>query len=543
MIENSALKHGWSRFDFVLLTCLFLVSTLIFGRYIDVGGFWWTDEARHAMDGVYFYDLLKDRPFSRLYDYTVEYFVHYPALGLTWYLPFFAFIESLFFTAFGISEATARLTGLFFILLAILIWYIWAKPIWGRLPVFFAVLFFLLNPYVILWGRAVMLEIPALAMMFLALYCFSIYLKKPSHLLSISTGIIIGLMLLTKQLTVLVFPVMLVQIVLSGNWRKLIQIKSLWGVIIVAISLAVVILHAIKFGSTALGSLDAHAGGILSVERITVTSTAMWEAYPLPFKLFIFAGLVAVFKTTRQPSDYLLLSWIISWFVLFTLLSDKYGNTLRYTIYLTPALGLLSMRWFNELTKPVFRQCLIGLLVIFYSGYGFTKINEEPYFVNGYEQAAEYVLNSPSNTPILFCCKHDGNFIFHIRIGDTQRKKIILRADKILVSMAVHKEFGVKSYVNNDQDIYDILDKYGIQTIVAEDKDIVGLAELSRLIDLLETDSFEKVKEINVVSNVPEFSDLHLNIYRYKNSKPILNNEINIPMPHIGRNLHLKIEN
>ena len=388
-----------------------------------------------------------------------------------------------------------------------------------------------------------MLEIPALAMIFLTLLCFSFYLNKPSHLLSILTGSVIGLMLLTKQLTVVIFPVMLVQIVLSGNWRKLIQLKSLWGIIIVGFSLAVVFLHAIKFGSTALGSLDAHAGGILSVERIAVTSTAIWEAYPLPFKLFIFAGLIAAFKTKRQPSDYLLLSWIISWFVLFTILSDKYGNTLRYTIYLTPALGLLSMRWLNELTKPIFRQCLIGLLAVFYSGYGFTKINEVPFFVNGYEKAAEYVLNNTDNSPILFCCKHDGNFIFNIKIGDPHRKKIILRADKILVSMAVHKEFGVKSYVNNDQDIYDILDKYGIQTIVAENKDIVGLAELSRLFDLLKTDSFEKIKEINIASNVPEFSDLHLNIYRYKNSKPILNNEIDIPMPHIGRNLHLKIEN
>jgi len=97
--------------------------------------------------------------------------------------------------------------------------------------------------------------------------------------------------------------------------------------------------------------------------------------------------------------------------------------------------------------------------------------------------------------------------------------------------MAMIKEFGVKSYVNNDQDIYDILDNYGIRTIV-------GAAELSRLIDLLKTDSFERIKEINVASNVPEFSDLHLNIYRYKNSKPIQNKEINIPMPHIGRGLY-----
>jgi len=529
--------------DYYLLGILFIASILIFGLDLNSGGFWWTDESRHAMDGVFILDLLKDRPFSRLYDYTVEYFVHYPALGFTWYLPFFALVESFFFSVFGISAATARFTELFFILLAILAWYAWAKPIWGRIPVFFSICLFLVSPQVILWSRAVMLEVPALAMMMLSLYAFSCYLKKPSHWLSIVTGLIIGSMLLTKQLTVLLFPILLAEIWVSGAWKKVIQLKSLTGSVIIAMALAIVAMHAMKFGSTAMGQLESNAGGIISIERFGSNFKAAWEAYPLPFWFLIGAGVAAMMKAKRQRSDFILMAWIISWFVLFAIFSNYYANTLRYTIYMTPAVALISTRWLSEITSASIKKYAIVLLTIFYSGYSLARINEQALFVNGYEKAAAYVLASPSKAPILFCCKHDGNFIFDTRIGDPKRNKIILRADKILVSIATMKVFGVKSYVTSDKDIFDLLDRYGIELIVAENKDIVETPELTRLIELLKTDAFEKLKSIDISTNVPQFTDLSVNIYRYKNSKPIANNEIEIPMPHIGRALHLKLEN
>ena len=529
--------------DHYLLGILFIASILIFGLDLNSGGFWWTDESRHAMDGVFILDLLKDRPFSRLYDYAVEYFVHYPALGFTWYLPFFALVESFFFSIFGISAAIARFTELFFILLTILAWYAWAKPIWGRIPVFFSICLFLVSPQVILWSRAIMLEVPALAMMMLSLYAFSCYLKKPSHWLSIVTGLIIGSMLLTKQLSVLLFPILLAEIWASGAWKKAMQLKSLAGSLIIAVALAIVAMHAMKFGSTAMGNLETNAGNIISIERFGLNFKAAWEAYPPPFWLLIGAGVATMLKVKRQRSDFILMTWIISWFILFAIFSNYYANTLRYTIYMTPAIALISTRWLSEITNSSIKKYAIGLLTIFYSGYGLARINEQALFVNGYEKAAAYVLASPSKAPILFCCKHDGNFIFDTRIGDPKRNKIILRADKILVSIATMKVFGVKSYVTSDKDIFELLDRYGIELIVAENKDIVGTPELTRLIELLKTDAFEKLKSIDISTNVPQFKDLSVNIYRYKSSKPIANGEIEIPMPHIGRTLHLKLEN
>ena len=543
MIEHIFFRHkGWSRLDYGVLICLLAFSALVFGIFINVGGFWWTDESRHAMDGVYFFDLFRDRPFSSLYNYTVEYFVHYPALGLTWYLPFFAFIESLFFAAFGISEVSARLSVLFFCLLALSAWYIWARPIWGWRQTFFAGLFFLVNPQVILWGRTVMLEIPALAMVFVVLLSFHLYLRRPSHLLSIVTGIVIGMMLLTKQITIFIFPIMLVYALVAKSGKKLLQPKSLWAVLFAAIGLAIVVAHALKF-STLSGSFGTPENPVSTSGRLAISLQAVWEAYPLPFKLLVVLGSISFLKNKFKEPDILIFSWIVSWFIVFTLFSDKLDNTIRYTVYLTPALGFLAVRWLDLVPNLKLQQIFSAALMLFFMGYGYTKILEKPNFVNGYEKAASFVLeNATNNAPILFCCKHDGNFIFNVRQNDPEHNKIILRADKTLVSMAVHKQFGMKSYVNNDKDIFDILDKYGIQTIVSENRDLVGLPELNRLIELLETDSFEKLKTIDITSNVPEFKDLQVNIFRYKRSKPILNNEITIPMPHLGRDLHLQIK-
>ena len=105
---------AWSRTDALYLLFLLITLALILGPALDVGGFWWTDESRHAMDGIYILDVFRDRPFFNLYEYTVQYFARYPALGLSWYPPFFAFIESLVYAVIGISEFSARVTVLLF---------------------------------------------------------------------------------------------------------------------------------------------------------------------------------------------------------------------------------------------------------------------------------------------------------------------------------------------------------------------------------------------------------------------------------------------
>src|SRR5688500_12317804 len=118
--------------DALFLLVLWCSVCLLFWKALDAGEFWWTDESRHAMNGVFFLDLWQDLPWRAPYEYALQYFAQYPALALNWYPPFFPVVESVFFAVFGIDELGGRLAVLVFALMGATAWYIWARPIWGR---------------------------------------------------------------------------------------------------------------------------------------------------------------------------------------------------------------------------------------------------------------------------------------------------------------------------------------------------------------------------------------------------------------------------
>ena len=160
-------------------------------------------------------------------------------------------------------------------------------------------------------------------------------------------------------------------------------------------------------------------------------------------------------------------------------------------------------------------------------------------FVTGYQQAAEFVAQQPDSGLILFAGKHDGNFIFHLRAVDAERNKAVLRADKILVSMAVHKSFGMVSYVQTKEDVIRLIDRFGIGTVVIESRDVVDFPEFKLLAQTMDDPRFQMVKEIPVVTNVPEFSDLSLRVYRYLEKKE-QEGDVVIPLPHSGMEIKLR---
>ena len=48
--------------DALSLLVLWCSVCLLFWKVLDAGQFWWTDESRHAMNGVFFLDLWRDMP-------------------------------------------------------------------------------------------------------------------------------------------------------------------------------------------------------------------------------------------------------------------------------------------------------------------------------------------------------------------------------------------------------------------------------------------------------------------------------------------------
>ncbi|MBI4707320.1 MAG: glycosyltransferase family 39 protein [Candidatus Omnitrophica bacterium] len=203
---------------------LIVVTLLLTVHGMNQGGFRCSDESRHAMDGVFIMDILKDAPhITDLYRYTEIYFAKYPALAITWYPPFFAFVESIFFNIFGISEVIARLTVIFFALIAVIFLYLFLKKAFNEVVALLSCLLFITTPVVVFWARSVMLELPIMALVILSCYFFYNYffLSKSKHIYYLT--IAITLALYTKQTAAFLFPLFFSWILFQKQYKKLLK--------------------------------------------------------------------------------------------------------------------------------------------------------------------------------------------------------------------------------------------------------------------------------------------------------------------------------
>ena len=104
--------------DVVCLALLSVAVVLLFRTSPRAGDFWWSDAPRHAMDGVFYYDMARALPLGHLRQWAMDYYLQYPAIVVLFYPPLFAVVEAVFFTFFGVSHSTAQLTVSIFMLAA-----------------------------------------------------------------------------------------------------------------------------------------------------------------------------------------------------------------------------------------------------------------------------------------------------------------------------------------------------------------------------------------------------------------------------------------
>ena len=294
---NSKSNSIGQRVDFgdtLSLLMLWAAVCLLFWKTLHSGEFWWTDESRHAMNGVFFLDLWRDMPWRAPYEYALQYFAQYPALALNWYPPFFPVVESVFFAIFGITEFSARLTVLGFALVGVTAWYAWVRPIWGRAAAILSCLLYLSAPGVIDWTRSVMLEVPAVAMIIVSVLAFDRYLDHPSLRRAGLAGLALGFTLLLKQTTVFILPALLAYALLTGRWRLLWRREAILAYVMVGMVAAVLTLHALKFGSVPVDSLvnqfSSGSSQLFSFTRWEGFWSVLWKVCEMPLSMAIHLG-------------------------------------------------------------------------------------------------------------------------------------------------------------------------------------------------------------------------------------------------------------
>lgn len=520
-----------------------LAILILSAKGITKGDFWFSDEANHAMDGVFIYDIFRDMPISHLYDYCVQYYGRYPAVTLGYYPPFFPFIEALFFGMFGVSVTTARVAVVFMFLLAGIFWYRLISKIYNTKIGFYSTMLFITTPFVVKWSRAVMLEIPVLAMIILSCYLFYNFVELNKRKYAIYFAIALSLSVWTKQTAVFMFPVFLSYILIRRKFSCLIQREALWGYVIIGLLLVPLLAITIYFGDINLAQSIGNLGPAsrYSIENWTILFSRNLRMHlTLPVLILGSVGIVITIIKKRAKATLFLL-WILWCYIVFSYIANKVP---RYSFVWIPPFCLFATLVLANIKGRIKALEVSEILLVCLSVYQFTLAYRirVPY-ISGYDKAAKYVVDRCKiGLPVLFDGYYSNNFIFHVRRYDPEKEMVVLRGSKVLATFAISKSLRLKEYVHVESDIFSFLDTYGIKYVIVEDKDQIGLKAFQLLRQALRSPDFELLNKIPIQSDIDGFAPKAILIYEYKKDVSPKKDFIILELPTVGRNLTIPIK-
>lgn len=136
------------------------------------------DAPRHAANGFFWGDFLASFPVDPL-EFALHYYARYPVINPTAYPPVFYLLEGAAFSVLGASPFVAKGLVLAFALAAGLYATAWLRR-WIAEEAGWGGALLLLQPGVISWSHAIMLNVPSMTMGLAALYHARRWLEAPS---------------------------------------------------------------------------------------------------------------------------------------------------------------------------------------------------------------------------------------------------------------------------------------------------------------------------------------------------------------------------
>lgn len=502
----------------ISVAAIVAAAALLFLTAPRTGEFWWSDAPRHALNGAFILDLLRDLPIEDPRGWAVDYYYRYPALTILFYPPLLPALAALVFAAVGVSPWSAQLTVSLLVLVAGLgAWAIARR--WMPAPAALAVaLLFLGLPEVGLWGRQVMLELPAYAFLLWAVWAFLRYLdvdgRRPGWLYL--ALLLFGAALYTKQSVMFVAPVLALIAVQVRGLHALLRDRHVWiGSTVFLVGLAPLVYMTVAFGVTNLQSVAGVQDAVTSR-----WSAANWLFYarllpaqmgwPLAAVSLLALASMIVRPRLRPPRVEwtLTVAWLAVGYVFFSSISLKEQ---RLDIFLLFPLVLVAVQAAHA-TIP--RRVLAMLPLAGVALLVATALWRPVPFVAGYAEAAEFVVaEAEPESIVLFSGLRDGSFIFNLRSHEQRGDLMVIRADKLLLRVAVRRGLGVEEQRVEQAAFAERLNRLGVRYVVADPQFWSDLENMQMLQRILASDQFELVRTIPVRSNV-SYAETEIRIYR-----------------------------
>jgi 4-amino-4-deoxy-L-arabinose transferase-like glycosyltransferase len=500
------------------------------------GDFWWFDAPSHAMNGAFIRDFVAAMPWRDPVGFAIDYYMRYPAVTVLFYPPLFPVIEALFYAVFGVSHFVAQLTVTAF-LFAFSLGARQLARLWMPDAAAVGVALTTLGlPLVTLWGRQVMLEMPAYAFLIWSICYLVRYLRDEQTWQIVLAVVLLVAGLYVKQTIVfaaLVFAVMLF-------WRHGLSVfaqRRLWiAAAIAAALLAPLAAITLRFGSM---DMDLATGAAASQGPHHLWSSLGYYAGLLPAQagivvlgfavLFVVLEIVAPQRGWRDP---LLVTSLVTFAVGYVFFTAIHLKDDRYTIHILAPLALFAVAVLYRLvpTRLAGPACFLFGLGVFAYGTAAVAVPR----VDGHKAAAELVAAlAPERTTIMFHGQRSASFIFNLRANSPRSDLHVLRAEKLLVHYRQGRGADTRPLPVSRADIESYFKRFRIRYVVFESGFWTDIETIATLESVLSAPPFSLVRVVPVTANTPHH-DHELRIYRYDGPIAETREPFAFDMPLIG---------
>jgi len=550
-----------TRIEQLAVAAILVAATFLLLAASPVGGdFWWQDAPRHALNGAFVRDFIADLPWRDPVGWAVNYYIRYPSLTILFYPPLFYAVEAIFFAVFGVSHFAAQCAVSPFVLLLGAASYRLARLFLPRCSALGVALLIMGGPETALWGRQVMLDIPLQATLVACVLGFVEYLRQRRPAWLYGAAVLFVASLYVKLTAIYIVPPLLLALFMAqrqdAGWRVLRDRRLILTVILSLVAAIPAVLLTLRFGAVNIKNVTGMAG-----TNLALTDPRAWVFYAraIPVQLgyvptvlaligvaalaWQFAARPAMNRTEAgRPAwlPILMLSWFVFGYLFFSAISvrdPRHDLSILFPVVLCAALAL-----HRFLPRPTAQASVLvlGVLTMAYS-LVFLPVPT----VRGYQEIADYVAaNLPRNGIVVYSGYRDGNFVFDMRTHSERGDVTILRADKLLLRMAVFREWGMQQTDQDQQAIAAMLRKDGVAMVVAQRGFWDDLREMERFAQVVHSPDFREVAHFDItgdlstndggVSNGRNVVEIFLPTY------PVTPPQggIDIDMPFIGTRFH-----
>jgi hypothetical protein len=507
---------------------LFVVVTLLVSRGITQGEFfYYGDEMRHAMNGVFFRDFISDLPLDHPLQYTYEYYAKYPALAFPHWPPLFYFIEGVFFLLFGLSPWVSRVAILCFALLAVQFWYLIAERLGPRYRAFLSAVILASTPFILFYERVTMLEIPALAVCLGVIYFWLKFLESERRRdLWVLSSFVVVAFLISQKAIFLVFFIGF-DFVMERRFRLLKRL-DIWLALLASV-LAVLPWYwlASKTMSTWLTRVIGHGYSyLLPSSNYTFYLAKLYSQLgPVLLSLACVGFVLALLRRTR--ADRILLVWVLSGYICFALISEK--DPRHTMLWIPPLLYLALMALETLLIRRDLGLIATSALALVFLVSGLRSIGPK---LTGVQEAAQYVLSLPESDIVYYQGDLDGDFIFFVRKFDPEKRHMVAREKQVVVSRLGGRP---REVLHTEEEVLNFFRTWGIRYAVVTDVDeLPGLAPVR---ELLNSDQFELLRSFPVHTSQSNVLVHQIQVFRYRGELHRTQEIVTIPMMTIRQNI------